>query len=160
MHPDPPSRLELLVPWELPIEQPLNAADQVRVGRALQQLLQALQQESHEAALQQVIQTLADLGTIPTHLAEVSSTKTPLKQPEVEEFDDYFETIRVQSPDLPGCLVQSLLITYWRSLHLWLQATNLDPLQIYHQKQGFISYVHLLARVFHLNLEASYDTDY
>jgi hypothetical protein len=157
MPPDPPSRLELLVPWELPTEQSLTPADQIRVGRALQCLLQALQQDSHAIALHQVTRALADLGTIPTTIATTLTTKTALKPPEIEEFDQYFETIHVQSSDLAGCIVQSLLVNYWRSLHLWLQQTNPDPQPIHLQKQGLISYIYLLARVFHLTLEVISD---
>jgi hypothetical protein len=157
MTPDPPPRLELLVPWELPTEHPLDSADRIRVGRALQRLLLALQSDSPPLALQQITQALTDLGTISTTIAHPTTTKTALKQPQVEEFDHYFETSHVHSVDPAGCIVQSLLLTYWRSLHLWQQQVNLDPQPIQLQKQGLITYVHLLARVFHLDLEANHD---
>jgi hypothetical protein len=157
MTPDPPPRLELLVPWELPTEHPLDSADRIRVGRALQRLLLALQEGSPPIALQQIAQALTDLGTVPTTIAQPANTKTSLKQPQIEEFDQYFETSHVHSVDPAGCIVQSLLVTYWRSLHLWQQQPDLDPQPMQLQKQGLISYIHLLARVFHLDLEVNYD---
>jgi hypothetical protein len=151
MSPDLPI-LELLVPWELPTEQPLNPSDQLRVGQALRQFLRALE-SSHEAAIQLVDQALAELGPVATSPAQPSSTKTPLKQLEVEDFDVYFAAVHVQSADPVGCLVQSLLVTYRRLLSLWLQDERFDPVQIAQQKQGFVSYVYLLGRVFHLTLD-------
>jgi adenine-specific DNA glycosylase len=153
---DLPLRLELLVPWELPIEQPLIGSDRVRVERALQQLLQALQQ-ADEAALSLVHQALLDLGTVTTTPVRIAASKTPLKQFQIAEFDAYFEAVHVQSADAAACLVQSLLVVYQRLLELWLQSDQLDPNQfaldqVNQQKQGLISYVFLLGRVFHLDL--------
>jgi hypothetical protein len=148
--PDSTPRLELLVPWELPIEQPLSAADRARVEWALQQLLQALQQPNAVAMLT-IAQALSDLGTVPTTSAEVVSSKTPLKQPQISEFDGYFEAIHVHSSDASACIVQSLLLTYQRLLSLW-QHDRFNVMQIDQQKQGFTSYVYLLGRVFHLDL--------
>jgi hypothetical protein len=138
------------VPWDLPIEQELSAADQARIGQALQTLLRALQQPD-AAALLLVNQAIAELGEIESALASDSSTKTSLQQPQVEDFDRYFEAIHVQTSDPAGCLVRSLLLTYQRALQLWLASDGFDPVQIAHQKQGFMSYGRLLLRVFHLN---------
>ncbi len=145
----PVPRLELLVPWDLPTEQELSAADQARIGRALQVLLQALQ-EPDAVALTLVDQAIAELGEIKSVLAPGSSTKTSLQQPQVEDFDHYFEAVHVQTSDPAGCLVRSLLLTYQRSLQLWLGSDNFDPAQVAYQKQGFVSYGRLLLRVFHL----------
>ncbi|NJR62581.1 MAG: hypothetical protein HC769_29540 [Cyanobacteria bacterium CRU_2_1] len=159
MSQDASTRLELLVPWDLPIEQPLNAVDRVRVGRALQQLLQALQQPTLQTALEQVEQAIAELGRVETELAQVHFTKTPLKQPQIEDFDDYFEAVHVQSADPAGCIVRSILVAYQRLLELWqeddrddLIERKFDPTQMEQQKQGLMSYAYLLARVFDLNL--------
>lgn len=162
MNPDLPDLellelLELLVPWELPTEQLLNQTDQLRIKQALRQFLLALQHSSDQTAIQLVDQALAELGSIATRPAEAISTKTPLKALEVEDFDGYFEAMHVQSSDPAGCLVQSLLVTYRRLLGLWLQEERFDPVQITQQKQGFVSYVYLLERVFHLTLEVSHD---
>lgn len=145
----PVPRLELLVPWDLPTEQNLSAADQIRIGRALHCLLQALQ-EPDAVALTLIDQALAELGEIESSPTAVSSTKTALQQPQVEDFDCYFEAIHVQTSDPAGCLVRSLLLTYQRALQLWLRG-DFDPVQIAAQKQGFISYGHLLLRVFQLS---------
>ena len=152
--PDSSPRLELLVPWELPIEQCLSATQQFRVERALQQLLQALEQPE-AVALSLVNQALVDFGTVSTSPAQIGMSKTPLKSPQIAEFDDYFEAIHVESSEPAACLVRSLLITYQRLLSLWLQADRLnleqfEPAQVEQQKQGLLSYVYLLGRVFQL----------
>lgn len=142
----PVPRLELLVPWELPIEQPLSAADQLRIGRALQNLLRALQAPD-AVALPLVDQALQELGEIAAAPADVNATKTGLQQPQIEDFDHYFEAVHVQTSDPAGCLVYGLLLTYRRALQLWLSA-DFDSNQIADQKQGFASYAQLLLRVF------------
>ncbi len=144
----PVPQLELLIPWDLPTEQILSAADQLRIGRALQGLLQALRAEDI-AACEQLEQALADLGEIESAPATVDSTKTALRQPQVEDFDRYFEAVHVQTLDPAGCLIRSLILTYQRALQLWL-AGEFDTDQIATQKQGFISYSQLLLRVFQL----------
>ncbi|MBF2002250.1 MAG: hypothetical protein IGS38_16205 [Synechococcales cyanobacterium M58_A2018_015] len=151
MMPEPTPRLELLVPWELPIEQPLSATEQARVERALQQLLRALQQPD-AVALATVTQALTELGPVPTTPANVTTSKTPLKQPQINDFDGYFETVHVQSAEVAACIVRSLLSTYQRLLSLWQQSDCFDAMQIEQQKQGLTSYVYLLGRVFYLNL--------
>lgn len=57
-------RLDLLVPWELPLDQPLTGRDRECVSQALQQLVQALRGPVVEQTLQQLEQALADLGEI------------------------------------------------------------------------------------------------
>ncbi|WNZ26343.1 hypothetical protein HJG54_28345 [Leptolyngbya sp. NK1-12] len=141
----PVPRLELLIPWELPTEQPLSAADQARIGRALHSLLEALR-EPDAVALSRITQALEQLGPIGSTPSELSSTKTALQQPQIADFDHYFEAVHVQTSDPVGCLVQSLLLTYQRVLQLWLSG-DFNPQQIAYQKQGFVSYGYLLLRV-------------
>jgi hypothetical protein len=148
----PVPRLELLIPWELPTEQTLSAADQLRIGRALQDLLRALPEPDADA-LALVERALQELGEVASTPAEVNSTKTALQQPQIEDFDRYFQALHVQTPDSAGCLVYGLLLTYRRVLQIWLSA-EFAPEQIAHQKQGFASYARLLLRVFQLSTSA------
>ena len=45
------SQLDLLVPWDLPVDEPLNEADTVKLSQALTQILKALKQEDASSAL-------------------------------------------------------------------------------------------------------------
>lgn len=145
--------LELLVPWDLPTEQRLPTGDRIRVEQALQFFLRALHEPSPTTALDQVEQAIAVLGQITTEVTQIQSTKTALKQPQIEDYDQYFEVTHVQSPDPIGCIIRSLLVTYQRLLQIWqTDRVQFEPHQIELQKQGFISYVHLLARILDLNL--------
>lgn len=150
-----PSRLYLLVPWDLPIEQQLSETEQFKLHQALKQLLQALVQVSDQEALAIINQELAnlDLGNVlPAH---ISSTTTPLKPWEVEDFDNYFNVSHVQTQEPAVCVVWSLLTSYQIFLTLSLSdyGSNFDPTQIELLKEGFRTYVYLLERVFNLCLE-------
>ena len=50
-HYDEHSQLDLLVPWDLPIDEQLSEADTVKLSQALKQILTALQQVDTSAAL-------------------------------------------------------------------------------------------------------------
>jgi len=146
-----PTSLELLIPWELPLDQHLSPADRTRIDRALRQLLQALENPASQAALSCVNQVLEELGEIDTQPASIRSTKTSLKAWEVEDYDRYFQIRHVRTEQSAICLVQGLLVTCQRFVEICLQTPWLDAQHIQQQKQGFISYIHLLRRVFDLN---------
>jgi len=146
-----PTSLELLIPWELPLDQHLSPDDRVRIDRALRQLLQALENSSLQEALSRINQALEELGEIDTQPASIRNTKTSLKAWEVEDYDRYFQICHVHIEQSAICLVQGLLVTCQRFLEICLQTPWLDAQHIQQQKQGFISYIHLLRRVFDLN---------
>ncbi|PSF35018.1 hypothetical protein C7H19_17910 [Aphanothece hegewaldii CCALA 016] len=154
--PNPP-HLELLVPWDLPIEQKLSETDQIIISQSLNQLLAALKQSSPATALKIIEETLDRLGRIEGYPVEPTSTKTALETWEVKDFDQYFEISHIQTENTAICLVRSILVAYQTLLILNAQYHGLDPTQIELQKQGFVSYVHLLVRVFELHLEEDND---
>ena len=142
--------LDLLVPWELPLDQPLAGRDRERVRQALRQLLQALQEVEAKQALQQLEQALAHIGEIPVRPAVPATTSTSLRVAEVSDYDRYFDLQHVHTASDACCLVRGLLVTCHMFLTLCSQASALRPEHIEQQKQGFRSYVSLLVRVFHL----------
>ncbi|NJL19905.1 MAG: hypothetical protein HC895_02305 [Leptolyngbyaceae cyanobacterium SM1_3_5] len=147
----PQPQLDLLSPWDLPIEQSLSESDRARVGQALQQFLQALHTTDQEA-IELLKTAISELGTSPVSPTEIAVTKTGLNQQQIDDFDRYFDVHHVQAENAAICLMRSILITYQRSLQL-RHKQQFDPVQIAQEKQGFISYAHLLKRVF--NLEQS-----
>jgi hypothetical protein len=146
-----PTSLELLIPWELPLDQHLSPADRTRIDRALSQLLQALENLSLQEALSHINHALAELGEIDTQTASICNTKTSLKAWEVEDYDRYFQIRHVCTEQSALCLVQGLLVTCHQFVEIYLQTPWLDVQHIQQQKQGFISYIHLLRRIFDLN---------
>ena len=140
--------LELLIPWELPLDQHLPASERKPISRALRQLLQALETPSPQQSLPTINQALADLGEIETQIADVNNTKTALKTWEVKDYDLYFHIRHVHTEQSALCLVKGLLITCLQFMEICTQTPWLDAKQIQQQKQGFISYSHLLMRVF------------
>lgn len=149
--------LELLVPWDLPVDQRLSPGDSTRIDRALQQLLQALENSSSQEALNYIDQALTDLGHLDTQTANVAQTKTSLKPWEVEDYDRYFQTRHVHTEDSAICLVKGLLLTCQRFVEICIQTPQLDTQQIEQQTQGFISYIRLLRRVFDIDTPNLYD---
>lgn len=148
-----PPRLYLLLPWDLPIEQQLSEDNQVKLRQALKQLLKALMQTSDGDALATINQELANLDIGNVFPASVSSTKTPLKAWEVEDFDNYFNVMHVQTEEPAICVVWSLLTAYQLFLTLNRYGSNFDPTQVALLKKGFKTYAYLLERVFDLRLE-------
>jgi len=106
-----PTSLELLIPWELPLDQHLSPDDRVHIDRALRQLLQALENSSLQETLSRINQALEELGEIDTQPASIRSTKTSLKAWEVEDYDRYFQIRHVRTEQSAICLVQGLLVT-------------------------------------------------
>lgn len=150
---EPMPKLELLVPWDLPIEQQLSEANKAKLSEVLNQLLQALKQTSPQKALVTINQSLSFLGTVEVYSAEISSTKASLESWEVEDFNDYFGINHVKTQEPALCLVRGVLVAYQTFLHLSSQSSRLDPAQVELQKRGFASYARLLGRVFNLRLE-------
>ncbi|MDI9636241.1 hypothetical protein QM565_10660 [Geitlerinema splendidum] len=154
MTPNPfPNRLYLLAPWDLPIEQPLNETDRVKLGQTLQQFLKILDQNCNGEALAALDRELASLDVGILQPAPIPSTQTPLKPWEVADFDNYFSVSHVQSSESPSCVVWSLLMTYQIFLKLQCDGEPFDLTQTERLKAGMKSHAFLLARVFNLSLE-------
>jgi hypothetical protein len=145
-------RLDLLVPWALPLDQPLTGREREHVRQALLQLRQALREACAEQALQRLEQGLADLGEIAVQPIAPATTNTPLRVVEVSDYDRYFGLQHVHTPSDARCLVRGLLVACHRFLTLCCQISALNPEYVERQKRGFSSYVSLLARVFYINL--------
>jgi len=152
-HPVLPSKLYLLVPWDLPIQQQLSGSEKVILELSLQQFLKALNQHSIQEASIILEQALANLDISSVVPIQLTSTQTPLDVSEVEDFDNYFEVNHVQTQEPAICMVWSLLVAYQVFLMLNERGSEFDRTQVELQKQGFTSYVYLLARVFNLNLD-------
>ncbi|MEO0405794.1 MAG: hypothetical protein AAF289_00435 [Cyanobacteria bacterium P01_A01_bin.135] len=144
------SFLRLLTPWKLPLSQQLDPAEKRRVELALRQLLQALEL-SPEAALMRIDEAIAQLGEVKTQPADISRTKTALRDWEVEDYDRYFQLHHVQTQQSAACLVQGLLVTCRRFVDICCQAPHLAPQDVQRQQQGFASYARLLMRTFSIN---------
>ncbi|NEP19793.1 MAG: hypothetical protein F6J97_23390 [Leptolyngbya sp. SIO4C1] len=147
---DSPTTLDLLVPWEIPLAHYLRDPERQQIRASLQQLLQALQTPDFDQARLQIEQILASLAVPETQSAQVKSTKTGLTSDDINDYDQYFGVNHVQTEAIALCLVRGLLTNCHRFMTLCAQQPQLDPQQIALQKQGFISYVHLLARAFYL----------
>ena len=142
--------LDLLVPWDISLEYLLHDAEKQQINHILQQLLHALKSSNSFQASAQIEQLLATLSVPNTQPAQVKSTKTSLSTDDVDDYDQYFGVNHVQTDETALCLVRGLLINCHRFIALCHQNPQLSPEHINQQKQGFISYIHLLARVFYL----------
>jgi hypothetical protein len=152
-HPVLPTKLYLLAPWDLPIQQQLSDCDRVILELSLRQFLKASEQQSVQEAIITLEQALANLDISSAVPIQLASTHTPLDVWEVEDFDTYFEVSHIQTQEAASCMLWGLLVTYQAFLVLSDQGSNFDRTQVELQKQGFRSYIYLLARVFDLNLE-------
>ncbi|MEO1592171.1 MAG: hypothetical protein AAFU71_12880 [Cyanobacteria bacterium J06632_22] len=148
---DQPPALDLLVPWDIPVEYRLSDAEKIILEESLRRLLKALQAPKPELAQQQIEQILAELAQPTPQAAQIISTKTFLNLDDVGDYDRYFGVNHIQTKDITLCLVRGLLVTCQRFMVLWHQTPQLDPHRVSQQIQGFISYVHLLARTFSLD---------
>lgn len=144
--------LDLLVPWDIPLEDQLDSIQQEKATKALKILLRSLEATSIEIALKEIDLALNYLGEIETTSADIIHTKTSLKNWEVADYDRYFKINRVRAKQPALCLVQGLLVDCRTFFCLCQSSANLDPMQLKIQKQGFISYAYLLARNFQLDL--------
>ena len=148
-------QLDLLVPWDLPIDEQLSETDTVKLSQALSQILKALKQVDASSALVIIEDELYKLGSTDVFPAKISSSKTALKSWEIEDFDSHFGVNHVQSQKPAFCIVKSLMLAVYRMFVLLNEQNNhFDSTQVKRQKQGYISFILLLSRVYHLqNIE-------
>lgn len=147
--------LNLLVPWDLPIDERLSQADTVKLSQALCQILKALKQVNASSALVMIEDELYKLGSTDVFPAKISSSKTALKSWEIEDFDSHFDVNHVESQQPALCIVKSLMLAVYRMFVLLNEPnSDFDSTAVERQKQGYISYIRLLSRVYHLqNIE-------
>lgn len=148
-----PDRLYLLAPWDLPIEQQLSETNKVKLCQSLQKLLQALDCSSSQEALNIIIQELANLDISHVLPASVFCTQTSLKPWEVEDFNNYFKLMHVQTKEPEICVLWTLFFAYRTFLMLNESGSEFDAVEIECLKEGFRQYAYLLARVFSITLE-------
>ncbi len=144
------STLNLLVPWELPQAISLTEEEQRLARHALNLVLSALAESSPAEGLKKLDRAWFDLGEVEVQPVEIETTQTALKPWEVEDYDRYFHTNHVQAESPALCLVQGLLAVVQSFFYLRCHTPHLSPEQVERQKQGFISYIHLLERIFNL----------
>ena len=132
-----PDRLYLLPPWDLPIQQQLSEANEVKLRQALKQLLQALDSSSYQEGLNIINQELANLDISHIFPASISSTKTALKPWEVEDFNNYFKLMHVETKEPAVCVVWGLLTTYKAFLALDGSDSEFDSTQVEYLQEGF-----------------------
>ncbi|BAY81631.1 hypothetical protein NIES267_11080 [Calothrix parasitica NIES-267] len=146
-------QLNLLVTWDLPIDEQLSEADTVKLSQALSQIKRAIKQVDASNALVIIRDELYKLGSTDVFPAKISSSKTALKSSEIEDFDSHFDVNHVESQQPAFCIVKSLMLAVYRMFVLLDKSNNhFDSLAVERQKQGYISYIHLLSRVYHLQL--------
>ena len=153
-----PETLDLLVPWDIPLACQLGEPIKQQISASLQSLLQALDNPNFSEAQIQIHQILTSLPIPETQPAQVKSTKTALSTADVEDYDIYFRVNHVQT--IPNqtdrdeatalSLTQGLLTNCHKFITLCCTTPTLAPQHITQQKQGFISYIHLLTRVFNI----------
>ncbi|MEM9509455.1 MAG: hypothetical protein AAGA16_17515, partial [Cyanobacteria bacterium P01_E01_bin.35] len=71
--------LDLLIPWDIPIESELDKETQEQLSEVLMLFLQALSDSSVEEALLEITPLLEYLEAINTTSVKIENTKTPLK---------------------------------------------------------------------------------
>lgn len=143
-------QLELLVPWDLPTQ---TMEGDREAQAALLQLLQALHTDNLDQAMQWVNQAMAELSSISTHPAQVTTTKLPLKYWEIEDFDTYFNVCHIQTAQPAIALVKGLLQTCYIFLQTVNFSTQIDNHQVNLQRLGFIAYAQLLLRMVNQTLD-------
>ncbi|MEM9087113.1 MAG: hypothetical protein AAGC93_00015 [Cyanobacteria bacterium P01_F01_bin.53] len=146
--------LDLLVPWDIPLECQLSEPVKQQIEESLRSLITALNNPDLVQARLQILQLINTLPTPNTHPAQVKSTKTALSNAAVEDYDTYFHITHIQaegSDDIGLSLTQGILSNCYKFISLCCDSPDLEPKQVSQQKQGFISYITLLFRVFHIN---------
>lgn len=145
-------QLNLPIPWDIPLDYRLEPIQQQKLTKSLKLLLESLSLDSIDKSLTKNQQAIACLGIVTMQSVEVEQTKTFLKTWEVQDYDNYFKINRVRSTEPAAILVQSLLVNCRAFFLLCKNNKQLDKNQIKIQKQGFISYVYLIARNFNLEI--------
>ncbi|MBE9216528.1 hypothetical protein IQ247_28365 [Plectonema cf. radiosum LEGE 06105] len=149
-------QLDLLVPWDLPIDEQLNEADTVKLSQALSQILKALKQVDAFSAVVIIKNALSNLDSPNVFPAKISSTKLALKSWEIQDFDRHFDVNHVETQQPALCIAKSLMLAVYRMFVLLNEQNNhFDSLAVERQKTGYISYIRLLSRVYNLRLEES-----
>ncbi|MEM1392164.1 MAG: hypothetical protein AAF757_11320 [Cyanobacteria bacterium P01_D01_bin.116] len=148
------SQLDLLVPWDLPVDEPLDEADTVKLSQALTQILKVLKQVDVSSALVIIKNELYKLGSPDISPAKISSSKTAIKGWEIEDFDSHFDVNHVESQQPALSIIKGLMLAIYRMFILLNEQNNsqFDSLAVERQKQGYISYIRLLSRVYHLQI--------
>ncbi len=148
-----PEILDLLVPWDIPLECQLELPVKQQIEESLRSLLQALNNPNFFEAQHQIHKILNTFSTPETQPAQVKITKTALSTADVEDYDTYFHINHVQtsSDEATALLItRGLLTNCNKFITLCCTTPNLSPQHITQQKQGFISYIYLLTRVFNI----------
>ncbi|WP_193854682.1 hypothetical protein [cf. Phormidesmis sp. LEGE 11477] len=146
--------LDLLVPWDIPLECELDEPIKQQIATSLRSLSQALHNPNRHQALTEIEQITASLPQAKTYPTKTTKTKTALSAAAVEEYDTYFKVRHVQTTeaeDIALCLTQGLLTNCHHFISLCHRLPTLNPAQINQQKQGFLSYTALLERAFNIN---------
>jgi len=149
----PQNTLDLLVPWDIPLECNLSEPVKQQIEDSLRSLLQALTNPDLSKAHTQITHLLTTFPTSNTHPAKIKTTKTALSPAAVEDYDTYFGITHIQTTteeDTALTLTRGLLTNCHKFITLCRTTPTLDPQHITQQKQGFISYIHLLTRVFNI----------
>ncbi|MEM6451437.1 MAG: hypothetical protein AAF703_14115 [Cyanobacteria bacterium P01_D01_bin.105] len=146
--------LDLLIPWDIPLECKLSEPTKQKIKKSLRSLTQALKNPNLPQALTVIDQILTYLPEPVTDPTKTEKTKTSLSVDAVEEYDTYFKVSHVQTThpeDTALCLTKGLLTNCHHFISLCCSVPTLNPSQIDQQKQGFLSYITLLERTFHIN---------
>ncbi|MEL7226031.1 MAG: hypothetical protein AAF810_18805 [Cyanobacteria bacterium P01_D01_bin.36] len=158
-HPNNPSErssdtLDLLVPWDIPLECQLSEPVKKQIGEGLRSLLKILNTPNLSQSHHQITHLLTTFPKPKTQPAQVKSTKTALSPAAVEDFDTYFKTNHIQTKtddDTALTLTYGLITNCHKFITLCHHTPQLSPQHVTQQKQGFISYSLLLTRVFNIN---------
>lgn len=146
--------LNLLVPWDIPLECQLSEPVKQQIEQSLRSLLQTLNNPNFTQANLQINQILNDFPKPNTQPAQVQNTRTALSTAAIEDYDTYFHISHVQTQtaeDTALCLTQGLLTNCHKFITLCRTTPTLPPQHIAQQKQGLIAYIHLLTRAFNIN---------
>ncbi|MEL6553023.1 MAG: hypothetical protein AAFQ63_06090 [Cyanobacteria bacterium J06621_11] len=145
--------LNLLVPWDIPLECQLSDPIKQQISTSLRSLHQALNHPDEAQALTQISQIISTLPSPNTQPAQIDSTKTALSPAAVTDYDTYFKINHIQTTTAEDTAL-SLTHSFLTNAHKFITlcaTTPLDPLHIAQQKQGFITYINLLTRVFNIS---------
>lgn len=139
--------LGLMAPLDLPTEIALAPAEACALQDTLAAFLAALAL-ADPARRAAAVTALAAACAVPkASPAPVETTGTPVKPPEVADFDGYFNVRRVAGPDRAALLLAGLLATASAVLSLAVRAPHLSQAALARQIAGFAAYARLLGRI-------------